>query len=90
MITQTTINTYKYNFACKLSCLAVKYSTLLEIGDACADAVLCDLITTRNLITILRITKGSDTETCMTELEICGLINTIKDILNRNNCDCGC
>lgn len=88
MITQECIDTYRTNFACKLSCLATQYTDALTIGSNCADKLGIDMIIANDLIKILCITKGDDLDTCLNEQEICKIIEKIKLIFKLNKCEC--
>ena len=90
MVTQEYIDAYRAKFTCAISCLATKYTDALAIGNSCADKIACDMITANNLLKILCLTKGNETDECLTDDEICSIINTIKLIIKLNNCDCNC
>lgn len=90
MITQDYINKYKAKFGCALSCLATQYTDALYIGSSCADTIGMDMIIANNLIKVLCITKGDELDNCLTDDQICTLIEGIKRIFKLNKCNCQC
>tara|TARA_R110001632_G_scaffold214003_1_gene340586 strand:+ start:456 stop:728 length:273 start_codon:yes stop_codon:yes gene_type:complete len=90
MVTQTYLDSMKQGLACKLSCLAVKYTDALHIGNSCADKIKCDMVIANNLLKILALVRGDDLDTCVTGDEICTIMEKIKLIIKLNDCACGC
>jgi hypothetical protein len=78
------ISTYKVIFACNLSKLATKYYKQLGLGDSCAEDTLYKMV----LIKALLKTIECEDNTCLTDDEICTIIDNIKKI--SKSCGCGC
>jgi hypothetical protein len=78
------ITKYKKLFACNLSTLATKYYKQLGLGDKCAEDTLYKLILIKALLKSIE----CEDNTCLTDEQICTIIDNIKKLLK--NCGCGC
>lgn len=74
-------------FACKISTLAKKYYNALQIGSSCAQTYLFQLELSIALIDQI-CDVDLDTEQCITEEEVCNIIDKLKFILDRDKCNC--
>lgn len=86
-LTQDCINTYVASFACQLNTLSDKYLLSLNRGDSCADQYLFLLelgITMNEILCSINIEEDS----CLTEEQVCDLIENIKQLLKTKNCGC--
>jgi len=82
-LTQNDINTYVAYFACKINTLSTKYKDSLEIGSPCADTYLFQLQVVITLNEILCSINIDEEGCCLTEDNICKLIEKIKYVLNK-------
>jgi len=85
-ITQSCKNDYVAYFACKIATLSDKYETALNVGSTCAETYLFQLEVAIALNEIL-CSIDVDTEDCITNDQICELIDKIKYIL-KQPCKC--
>ena len=85
-LTQTCIDTYVAYYACKIATLSDKYETALSIGSTCAETYLFQLEVAITLNEIL-CSINLEEESCLSNDQICGLIDKIKYILNAP-CNC--
>ncbi len=85
-LTQECLETWSTSFACQISTLAQTYFKELQIGSECADTYLFQVeVATALLEQICNISL--EDETCLSEADICEIIDKLKYILN-NPCDC--
>lgn len=80
-------NKWVSKFACSINDLADKYESSLNRGDSCIDNYLFKLELSIALNEIL-CSINIDEESCLTEEQICTLIENIKEILKTQNCGC--
>ncbi len=83
---QTCINNIVAANACKIATLSDKYETALSIGSTCAENYLFTLEVAITLNEIL-CSINLEGESCLTDAQICELIDKIKYILNAP-CNC--
>lgn len=92
-MTQECLQTWSTDFACKISTLSIKYKEALDIGSSCADVYLMQLEVATALleqicdINLSEETGKKQTVTCLSEDQICKIIDKLTQILN-NSCDC--
>ena len=86
MLTTECINNYTAYFACKISVLSDKYLSSLNIGSECSRQYLFQLEVAITLNEIL-CSINLEGESCLTDAQICELIDKIKYILNAP-CNC--
>lgn len=85
-LTQQCINNYVANFACRINLLSDKYESALDTGSECSQNLLFQIQVAIALNTIL---CGIilETESCLTEEQICELIDKLEYTL-KNPCNC--
>lgn len=86
-LTQECKDNFVAYFACSINLLSDKYIFALERGDNCAENYLFVLSIVVALNEIL-CSINVEEETCLTEEQICVLIDNIKELLKSKNCGC--
>lgn len=85
-LTQECKDNYVAYFACKIATLSDKYQTALQIGSECTQTYLFQLEVAITLNEIL-CSINLEEESCLSNDQICVLIDKIKYILNVP-CNC--
>lgn len=94
-MTQECLNTYTTYFACKISTLSTKYYKQLNIGDKCAHITLFKIQFSKALLKqicdlVIESRNPNNIQDCLTEDEICNIIDILKDVLDKDKCKCEC
>jgi len=85
-LTQECLQNYVAYYACKIATLSDKYETALSIGSTCAETYLFQLEVAITLNEIL-CSINLEEESCLTDAQICELIDKLKYII-KNPCNC--
>lgn len=76
-------------YACKAGTLGSLYYKQLCMGSSCAQNTLLRLVLATALIELI-CDLNIEEEGCLTEEEVCDIIEKIKEILYGTICNCGC
>lgn len=88
-MTQECLETYSIYFACKIGALGPVYYKQLSIGDKCAYITLFKIMLAKALLKqICNINLEEDT--CLTEKQVCDIIDKLKLVLDKGRCNCSC
>lgn len=86
-ITQECLDTLKGVYACKISKLGKKYYQALQIGSNCSQTLLFQLNLSSALLQAI-CNIDLEEETCLTEEQVCDILDKLKQILDKNKCNC--
>lgn len=86
-VTQDCKNIWVASFACSINTLSDKYESSLDRGDSCSDNYLFRLelaIALNEILCSIDVTE----ETCLTNDQICTMVENLKQLLKTKNCGC--
>lgn len=83
-MTTECLNKFVLIFKCKLSKLASIYYNQVSLGDSCSETTLFKLALAKALLNSIK----CEDFTCLTEEEVCIIIDNLKKLFK--DCACGC